>query len=67
MNAVLNLLTILDLVFDVRFYLVSILFIIFDLEVVFLFPWACTFIFLNKVAFFFCDTFPFYIGYGVLL
>ncbi len=26
--------------FDVRFYLVSILFIIFDLEVTFLFPWA---------------------------
>jgi NADH-quinone oxidoreductase subunit A len=29
--------------FDVRFYLVSILFIIFDLEVAFLFPWAITF------------------------
>ena len=28
--------------FDVRFYLVSILFIIFDLEVAFLFPWALT-------------------------
>lgn len=27
-------------VFDVRFYLVSILFIIFDLEITFLFPWA---------------------------
>ena len=26
--------------FDVRFYLVSILFMIFDLEVAFLFPWA---------------------------
>lgn len=26
--------------FDVRFYLVSILFIIFDLEIAFLFPWA---------------------------
>jgi len=26
--------------FDVRFYLVAILFIIFDLEVAFLFPWA---------------------------
>jgi NADH-quinone oxidoreductase subunit A len=26
--------------FDVRFYLVAILFIIFDLEVVFLFPWC---------------------------
>jgi NADH-quinone oxidoreductase subunit A len=29
--------------FDVRFYLVAILFIIFDLEVAFLFPWAITF------------------------
>ena len=29
--------------FDVRFYLVSLLFIIFDLEVAFLFPWAVTF------------------------
>lgn len=28
--------------FDVRFYLVAILFIIFDLEVIFLFPWAIT-------------------------
>lgn len=33
--------------FDVRFYLVSILFIIFDLEVAFLFPWAVT---LKKVG-----------------
>ena len=29
--------------FDVRFYLVAILFIIFDLEVAFLFPWAIAF------------------------
>ena len=29
--------------FDVRFYLVSILFVIFDLEVAFLFPWAMSF------------------------
>ncbi len=29
--------------FDVRFYLVSILFIIFDLEVAFLFPWSVVF------------------------
>ena len=26
--------------FDIRFYLVALLFIIFDLEVIFLFPWA---------------------------
>ncbi len=29
--------------FDVRFYLVSLLFIVFDLEVAFLFPWAIAF------------------------
>lgn len=37
--------------FDVRFYLVSILFIIFDLEVAFLFPWAVAFGGLSDVAF----------------
>ena len=33
--------------FDVRFYLVAILFIIFDLEVAFLFPWAIS---LSKIG-----------------
>ncbi len=33
--------------FDVRFYLVAILFIIFDLEIAFLFPWA---IVLDKIG-----------------
>ncbi|TKW67416.1 MAG: NADH-quinone oxidoreductase subunit A [Paracoccus denitrificans] len=37
--------------FDVRFYLVSILFIIFDLEVAFLFPWAANFYHLSELAF----------------
>jgi NADH-quinone oxidoreductase subunit A len=37
--------------FDVRFYLISILFIIFDLEVAFLFPWAITFGGLGWVGF----------------
>ena len=36
--------------FDVRFYLVAILFIIFDLEVAFLFPWAVTVFDLGWVA-----------------
>ena len=35
--------------FDVRFYLVAILFIIFDLEVAFLFPWAIS---LGKIGVF---------------
>ncbi|MBV9330687.1 MAG: NADH-quinone oxidoreductase subunit A [Alphaproteobacteria bacterium] len=37
--------------FDVRFYLVSILFIIFDLEVAFLFPWAITLTKTGQLAF----------------
>ncbi len=37
--------------FDVRFYLVAILFIIFDLEIAFLFPWAVAFGGLSDVAF----------------
>ena len=37
--------------FDVRFYLVSILFIIFDLEVAFLFPWAVAFQHISMAAF----------------
>ena len=37
--------------FDVRFYLVSILFIIFDLEIAFLFPWAAAFGGLTDMAF----------------
>ncbi|WP_425413861.1 NADH-quinone oxidoreductase subunit A [Paracoccus zeaxanthinifaciens] len=37
--------------FDVRFYLVSILFIIFDLEVAFLFPWAVSFQWISTTAF----------------
>ncbi|MCR9088604.1 MAG: NADH-quinone oxidoreductase subunit A [Rhodobacteraceae bacterium] len=37
--------------FDVRFYLVAILFIIFDLEVAFLFPWAVAFKDIGDVGF----------------
>ena len=37
--------------FDVRFYLVSILFIIFDLEIAFLFPWAVAFGEISMVGF----------------
>ena len=51
--------------FDVRFYLVAILFIIFDLEVAFLFPWAVsladigTFGFWSMLAFLFVLTIGF--------
>ena len=37
--------------FDVRFYLVSILFIIFDLEIAMLFPWAVAFKDISMVGF----------------
>ncbi len=35
-------------IFNIKFYLVSILFIIFDLEVIFLFPWAVS---LSKISY----------------
>ncbi len=37
--------------FDVRYYLVAILFIIFDLEIAFLFPWAVAFRDIGLVGF----------------
>lgn len=37
--------------FDSRFYLVAILFIIFDLEIAFLFPWAVAFKDISMVSF----------------
>ena len=37
--------------FDVRFYLVAILFIIFDLEIAFLFPWAVAFKDISSLGF----------------
>lgn len=33
--------------FDIRFYLVAILFIIFDLEIMFLFPWSVSLYYIN--------------------
>ena len=44
--------------FDVRYYLIAILFIIFDLEIAFLFPWA---IVINKIGW------PGFIGMGIFL
>ena len=46
--------------FDVRFYLVAILFIIFDLEVAFLFPWAISFICNRSSRLHFYDDFSIY-------
>ena len=36
--------------FDVRYYLIAILFIIFDLEIAFLFPWAVVFTKIGSIA-----------------
>lgn len=43
--------------FDVRFYLVAILFIIFDLEITFLFPWAISLSLIGSVGFWSMMTF----------
>ncbi|MEM6934155.1 MAG: NADH-quinone oxidoreductase subunit A [Pseudomonadota bacterium] len=50
--------------FDVRFYLVSILFIIFDLEIAFLFPWAAAFGDLSDTAFWSMMVFLFVLTIG---
>jgi len=39
-------------VFDIRFYLIAILFIIFDLEAIYLFPWSISISFLDFDGFF---------------
>ena len=46
--------------FDVRFYLVAILFIIFDLEIAFLFPWAISLGSLGPLGFWSMMIFLFY-------
>lgn len=50
--------------FDIRFYLVSILFIIFDLEVVFLFPWSIVLFSINFFGFFTMFIFLFVLTVG---
>lgn len=49
-------------VFDVKFYLVSILFLIFDLEVLYLFPWILTVGFTGFFSFFSMYIFLFILG-----
>ncbi len=52
--------------FDVRFYLVAILFIIFDLEVTFLVPWAITLGQIGKFGFFSMMFFLFVLTVGFI-
>ncbi len=52
--------------FDVRFYLVAILFIIFDLEVAFLFPWAVSFGSLGWFGFWSMSVFLFILTVGFI-
>nr|YP_009746619.1 NADH dehydrogenase subunit 3 [Jenufa minuta]QII41639.1 NADH dehydrogenase subunit 3 [Jenufa minuta] len=50
--------------FEIRFYLVAILFLVFDIEVAFLFPWALTFLELGLHGFFVMLVFLIILGIG---
>lgn len=52
--------------FDVRFYLVAILFIIFDIEAMFLFPWAVSISHLTSLGFWTMADFIVELGVGFL-
>jgi len=52
--------------FEVRFYLVAILFIIFDLEIMFLFPWSLVYNFLNFLGYFSMLIFLIVLTFGFL-
>ena len=52
--------------FDVRFYLVAILFIIFDLEIAFLFPWAISLGNLGELGFWSMMVFLFVLTIGFI-
>ncbi len=49
-----------------RYYLFAILFLIFDIEVVFLFPWAISFLDIGEVAFYEMLVFILILGFGLL-
>ncbi len=49
-----------------RYYLFAILFLIFDIEVVFLFPWAVSFMEIGKTAFYEMLVFIGVLGFGLL-
>ncbi len=49
-----------------RYYLLAILFLIFDIEAVFLFPWAVSFVDIGKAAFWEMIIFILILGFGLL-
>ena len=49
-----------------RYYLFAILFLIFDIEAVFLFPWAVTFVDIGESAFYEMVLFIVILGFGLL-
>ena len=49
-----------------RYYLFAILFLIFDIEAVFLFPWAVTFLDIGEAAFYEMVLFIIILGFGLL-
>ena len=49
-----------------RYYLFAILFLIFDIEAVFLFPWAVTFVQIGEQAFWEMVVFILILGFGLL-
>lgn len=52
--------------FDIKFYLVAILFLVFDIETIFLIPWAITFNLLNIVSYWVIIDFILELGIGFL-
>jgi NADH-quinone oxidoreductase subunit A len=52
--------------FNVRFYLVAMLFILFDIEVIFMYPWAVELDYLGAAGFFSMLTFMLILGVGLV-
>ena len=52
--------------FNVRFYLVAMLFIVFDIEVVFMYPWAVTLTELGWAGYFSMLSFVVILGFGLV-
>ena len=52
--------------FDVKYYLIAMLFIVFDIETMFLIPWCSSFVILNGTAFWSMIDFVLELGVGLL-